>query len=95
MAALYGGSVKPDNAASLFGEADIANGKAYARHVDSDGGQSRADAILLATQRDAGDGVPYQVQYALKRGGEKIWLEDTGRWFAGPDGKPANSTMSA
>ena len=34
-------------------------------------------------------GVPYQVQYAFKRGDdENIWLEDTGRWFAGPDGKP-------
>ena len=76
------------NAAAVLGEADIANGKAYARQVDADGGQSRADAILLATQRDAGDGVPYQVQYAIRRGDEKMWLEDTGRWLAGPDGKP-------
>ncbi len=30
------------------------------------------------------------MQYAFQRGGsgEKIWLEDTGRWFAGADGKP-------
>ena len=29
------------------------------------------------------------MQYAFRRGGgEKIWLEDTGRWFAGSDGKP-------
>jgi diguanylate cyclase (GGDEF)-like protein len=38
--------------------------------------------------KDTGSGVAYQAQYAFKRGDEKIWLEDTGRWFAGPDGKP-------
>ena len=37
----------------------------------------------------AASGVPYQVQYAFKRGiEERTWVEDTGRWFAGPDGKP-------
>jgi len=36
--------------------------------------------------------VPYQVQYAFRRGGdEKIWLEDTGYWFAGNDGKPVRA----
>ena len=41
--------------------------------------------------------MPYQIQYALKRGDEKIWLEDTGRWFAGPDGTPnyANGIIRA
>jgi diguanylate cyclase (GGDEF)-like protein len=76
------------NAAAIFGAAAIANGKAYARHVVAADGQSRIDAMEQPTTRDAGDGVLYQVQYAFKRGDEKIWLEDTGRWFAGPDGKP-------
>ena len=33
------------------------------------------------------------MQYAFKRGidGEINWLEDNGRWFAGPDGKPARA----
>ena len=46
--------------------------------------------LQQATPSDDGAGVPYQVQYAFRRdgGGEKIWLEDTGRWFAGADGKP-------
>jgi diguanylate cyclase (GGDEF)-like protein len=79
------------NAASVLGLADIgeiACGQAYARRIDAEGGQSRVDAVQQAAPRDSGDGVPYQVQYAFKRGDEKIWLEDTGRWFAGPDGKP-------
>jgi diguanylate cyclase (GGDEF)-like protein len=67
---------------------DIANGKAYAQRTDATGGQARFDVIQQSNQSDAGSGVAYQVQYAFKRGDEKIWLEDTGRWFAGPDGKP-------
>ena len=81
------------NAATVLGLADtaeIASGQAYAKRIDDEGGRSRVDALQQAGQHDAGDGVPYQVQYALKRGdaAEKLWLEDTGRWFAGPDGKP-------
>jgi diguanylate cyclase (GGDEF)-like protein len=79
------------NAAAIFGiadTADIASGNFYARHVEAAAGQSRVDAVRDPNARDTGDGVSYQVQYAFKRGNEKIWLEDTGRWFAGPDGKP-------
>jgi diguanylate cyclase (GGDEF)-like protein len=79
------------NAAAVLGITEIggiASGKAYAQDVEAENGQSRVDAIQQSTMRDAGNGVPYQVQYAFKRGDEKIWLEDTGRWFAGADGKP-------
>lgn len=79
------------NAAEVLGltdTAEIASGKAYARRVDAEGGQSRVDAIQQASPRDAGGGVAYQVQYAFKRGDKKLWLEDTGRWFAGADDKP-------
>ena len=68
--------------------AEIASGRAFARHVEAaSGGLTPNDAIRQATQRDAGRGVRYQLQYAFKRANDKIWLEDTGRWFAGPDGK--------
>ena len=62
----------------------------YAARVEAEDGHSRRDAILQGGQSDQGAGVAYQVQYAFKRAdtGEKTWLEDTGRWFAGPDGKP-------
>jgi diguanylate cyclase (GGDEF)-like protein len=80
------------NAAPLLGVADaeIASGRTYAARVEAQDGQSRRDAILQGGQTDQGAGVGYQVQYAFKRAdtGEKSWLEDTGRWFAGPDGKP-------
>jgi len=79
-----------DNAGAVLGVemTEIASGRAFARHVDAAGGATRTDVIWQATQRDSGRGIRYQVQYAFKRGDEKIWLEDTGRWFAGSDGKP-------
>ena len=87
------------NVAEVLGidPGEIASGRAFARHVDVAGGLSRAEIVQQATRQDAGKGVPYQIQYALKRGDEKIWLEDTGRWFAGPDGKPncANGIIRA
>jgi diguanylate cyclase (GGDEF)-like protein len=70
--------------------AAVASGSDFAARVEAPDGQSRRDAILHGGQSDQGAGVAYQVQYAFKRAdtGEKTWLEDTGRWFAGPDGKP-------
>jgi diguanylate cyclase (GGDEF)-like protein len=75
------------NAASLLGR-DIASGRSFAQKVDAEEGQSRHDAVNQAGQSDDGEGVPYQVRYAFRHGDAKIWLEDTGRWFAGADGKP-------
>lgn len=84
-----------DNAAAVLGVADIdrlASGRGYALRVDATQGQSRHDAVTQSGKTDDGAGVPYQVQYAFKRKpGEKCWLEDTGRWFAGPDGKPVRA----
>ncbi|HZD91694.1 MAG TPA: bifunctional diguanylate cyclase/phosphodiesterase [Pseudolabrys sp.] len=71
----------------------IANGRAFAQRVDADPGQHRIDAIEHPDKADTGQGVPYQVQYAFSRSGQtdKIWIEDCGRWFAGPDGKPLHA----
>ncbi len=80
------------NAPALLGVTigDIASGRSFAQMVDAKDGQSRHDAIHQAAQSDTGGGVAYQLQYAFRRdpAAQPIWLEDTGRWFAGPDGKP-------
>ncbi|MGH6664389.1 MAG: EAL domain-containing protein [Pseudolabrys sp.] len=80
------------NAPALLGVglSDIASGRSYAQNVDAKDGLSRHDAINQASQSDSGGGVAYQVQYAFRRdaAARPVWLEDTGRWFAGPDGKP-------
>jgi diguanylate cyclase (GGDEF)-like protein len=84
-----------DNAAAVLGVADmdrLANGRGFALRVDASDGQSRHDAVTQSGMTDDGAGVPYQAQYAFKRKpGERTWLEDTGRWFAGPDGKPVRA----
>ena len=45
-------------------------------------------------QRDEGRGVFFQTEYCIRPdsgSGTKLWIEDSGRWFAGPDGKPARA----
>ena len=83
-----------DNAAEVLKVADlrlIASGRAFAKLLDGDNVHTRFDAITRTSAADKGAGVPYQVQYGLrpKPGTDaKLWIEDVGRWFAGPDGKP-------
>jgi hypothetical protein len=45
---------------------------------------------MRSAAADEGGGVAYQLQYALRPAGsgQPLWIEDTGRWYAGPDGKP-------
>jgi diguanylate cyclase (GGDEF)-like protein len=69
--------------------AALASGRGYAQLVDPASGASRSDALTHPTARDQGAGVPYQLQYALRPAPERLlWVEDSGRWFAGADGKP-------
>jgi diguanylate cyclase (GGDEF)-like protein len=68
----------------------ITTGSGYARLVD-DGGASRFDVVTRSPKRDEGSGVAYQIQYTLRPdpGSETaLRVEDTGRWFAGADGRP-------
>ncbi len=79
-----------ENAAALLGVNDVvemSTGQTFASHIAAEPGQGRAELMARAGS-DTGAGVPYQIQYALKREDAPVWLEDTGRWFAGPDGKP-------
>lgn len=83
------------NALAVLGVASfeaIASGRRYAALLDADNLTTPFDAVVNSADRDAGPGVPYQIEYALAPGatgaGERVWIEDTGRWFAGADGRP-------
>ena len=80
------------NAGGVLGIPDpatIASGRSFAQLVDPKSGPTRSDAVVRSTSPDEGNGVAYQIEYALRPAtGSQIWVEDTGRWFAGPDGKP-------
>jgi diguanylate cyclase (GGDEF)-like protein len=81
------------NASDVLGVAvdAIATGRAYAAHVEAAPGQSRAELLAEPGQIDRGDGIPYQLQYGFRWGDGLAWLEDTGRWFAGSDGRPVRA----
>jgi diguanylate cyclase (GGDEF)-like protein len=55
--------------------------------------QSRRDVVLRTDERDAGDGVLYRIRHCVHADGASspMWIEDVGRWFAGPDGRPARA----
>jgi hypothetical protein len=73
--------------------AAISSGRNYAKLLAPDATTSRFDAVMKSSQRDGGEGVPYQVQYALHPPGsdKRLWIEDVGRWFADAAGKPARA----
>ncbi|HLF23296.1 MAG TPA: GGDEF domain-containing protein, partial [Burkholderiales bacterium] len=71
--------------------ASISTGRGFAQLVDTQGGQSRFDAVMRSPKRDEGIGIAYEIEYALRLNPNSqvcIWLEDTGRWFASSEGRP-------
>src|ERR1041385_6317035 len=74
--------------------ARITTGRGYAGWLDPKHPSTRSDAVMQEGARDYGAGVPYQTEYCLQTGQEgakRLWVEDNGRWFAGPDGRPARA----
>jgi diguanylate cyclase (GGDEF)-like protein len=101
--ALYRWDIESDvlswsaNAADILSIRDaaaLASGRAYAQLVEKETAQSRLSAVTQSEQRDGGRGVSYRIQYGIRPqpGVDTVlWLEDTGRWFAGADGKPTRA----
>jgi diguanylate cyclase (GGDEF)-like protein len=72
----------------------IGTGRGYAGFLDPKNTSTRYDAVMEGGGRDYGAGVPYQTEYCLLIGADgatPLWVEDNGRWFAGPDGRPARA----
>jgi diguanylate cyclase (GGDEF)-like protein len=87
-----------DNAAAVLKLAasdQIATGRGFARLVEATSPSNRHDVIFNGGERDRGQGVAYQVQYCLRSSARDshpvLWVEDVGRWYAGPDGTPARA----
>jgi diguanylate cyclase (GGDEF)-like protein len=51
----------------------------------------RTDALAHSQPPPGGEGAPYRIEYGVraKTSGPVQWIEETGSWFAGADGKPA------
>lgn len=80
------------NATTVLGrlpEKAMQRGIGFAALVEPGSGPSRYDAIFGSSEHDQGEGVIYRTRYAVDLAGRKMWAEDTGRWFAGSDGRPS------
>lgn len=72
----------------------IATGRRYGGRIDPKGPEGRSEAITCSGQRDDGAGVTYHVEYRFLTDGPDepdLWIEDSGVWFAGTDGRPARA----
>jgi diguanylate cyclase (GGDEF)-like protein len=83
------------NAAAVFGIAALdppATGRDYATLLDPANLATRHDAVLNGTAADQGEGVAYEVQYALHPRGAgsapRLIVEDSGRWYSDASGRP-------
>ncbi len=81
------------NAADVLGIADLSTlstGRAFSLAVEPGSGLTRYDAIFAGLASDAGSGVPFRARYALRlASGRLVTIEDTGRWYADAEGRPA------
>jgi len=84
-----------DNAASVFADippAALASGSEFAKLIEPSR-SIRTEALSHAPPARSGEGVPYQIEYGVRAAASApvIWIEETGCWFAGPDGRPARA----
>ena len=79
------GAVFPD-----IPEEALASGAGFAGLIEPEG-SIRTEALGHSPAVHGGDGAPYRIEYGVRASTSApvIWIEETGCWFAGPDGKPA------
>ncbi|MCC8967780.1 bifunctional diguanylate cyclase/phosphodiesterase [Bradyrhizobium sp. Pear76] len=82
-----------DNAATVFPDipaAALANGAELAKLIEPMR-SVRSDALGQSAPVRSGEGVPYRIEYGVRAvtSAPLIWIEETGCWFAGADGRPA------
>ena len=51
----------------------------------------RSDALGHSPPAHGGDGAPYRIEYGVRTSTSApvLWIEESGCWFAGADGRPA------
>jgi diguanylate cyclase (GGDEF)-like protein len=84
-----------DHAASVFGDIPpeaFASGAELAKLIEPVR-SIRTDALSPSPLARSGDGAPYRIEYGVRASTSLpvLWIEESGTWFAGPDGKPARA----
>ncbi len=79
-------------ALKVAGPEAVSTGRRFAALLDTENLTNRYETVLNSTAVDDGDGVAFEIEYRLFPNGPGIgrghWIEDRGKWFAGPDGRP-------
>ena len=80
------------NAGAVFTDIPVealASGTAFARLIEPSR-SVRDDALAQSAPSRDGEGVVYRIEYGIRAAASApvIWIEETGCWFAGADGKP-------
>ncbi len=84
-----------DNVATVLPDipgAALVTGAEFAKLIEPQR-SVRTDALGQATNVPSGEGVPYRIEYGVRAvtSAPVIWIEETGCWFAGADGRPARA----
>jgi len=84
-----------DNAAAVFTDVPaqaLASGTEFAKLIEPTR-SIRVDALGHSAPPRSAEGVAYRIEYGVRTSmsAPVIWIEETGRWFAGPDGRPARA----
>ena len=84
-----------DSAASVFADIPaeaLKSGAAFARLIEP-ARTIRTDALGKAGPARGAEGVAYRIEYGVRAttSAAVIWIEETGCWFAGADGRPARA----
>src|SRR5262245_43997679 len=81
-----------ENAPSVFADipaASLESGAEFAKLIEP-ARSIRQDALTHAPPARPDEGVPYRIEYGVRAttAVPVIWIEETGVWFAGSDGRP-------
>jgi diguanylate cyclase (GGDEF)-like protein len=72
--------------------AALASGAEFSKLIEPER-SIRIDALGHSPLAHGGDGAPYRIEYGVRTSTSApvLWIEETGCWFAGADGKPARA----
>lgn len=82
-----------EHLASLFPDipaASLSTGGEFAKLIEPVR-SIRTDTVTSSSAVDRGEGVPYRIEYGVRASTTHpvLWIEESGCWFAGADGRPA------
>ena len=87
-----------DNARQVLGapaNVSLGTGRDFVQLIEAGSRAVRDQAFSADVMRDDdGTGIGYRIEYPLRvqnAAGPQLWVEDSGRWFAGADGKPSHA----